>query len=50
MPLPARIARLRDPFGDLVAEHVDVHAGQGRGGDLDERLEAEPCDRFAVAR
>ncbi len=49
-PLPARIARFRDPFGDLVAERVDVHAGQGRGGDLDQRLEAQLRDRFAIPR
>ena len=48
-PIPARIARLGDPFGDLVAECVDVHSGQGRGGDLDQRFEAELRDGFAIA-
>ena len=48
-PLPARIARLRDPLCDLVAERVDVHASQGRGGDLEQRLKAELRDRLGIA-
>ena len=50
-PLPAWIAGLGDPLGDIIAERVDVHPGQSRGHVLVVKkglLIGGECDRLTV--